>query len=93
MTTERRRSSLFSQGANERTPLLLPPEDSLPTDGIDVQSLSAIEDEEASSQDHNEANQGSNTPVSSPVKVVLVLVVGMFSAERLGEEVQLSGSK
>jgi hypothetical protein len=84
MATERRRSSRLSQGANERTPLLLPPEDSLPTDGIDVQSILTAEDEEALSQDQNKNNHDSNNSTSSPLKVVLVLVVGKSSVEMLG---------
>jgi hypothetical protein len=77
---------VLSQGANERTPLLLPPEDSLPTDGIDVQSIEGASDEETLSGDQN-GTHGPNSPEdttarTSPVKVVLVLVVGMLYNQR-----------
>lgn len=66
---------------DERTPLILPPEDILPGYGIQVSAIEDEEDGEAQNgtvQNGNGAETDDNqkTSSTSPVTVVLVLIVG-----------------
>jgi len=64
---------------NERTPLLQPPVDSLPTDGLDAPSFSSENDEEARNDGNGSDTATNNPQTTSPVTVVLVLIVGISS--------------
>jgi hypothetical protein len=64
--------------SNENTPLLLPPEDTLP---IDVVSSPSNGNEENGNHGTNDSLDKRDDPSSaSPMTVVLVLIVGMWSA-------------